>query len=209
MRLLIEVSFLRCQIQTLVSKYRHFGLVGLAGHQWETNAVSQFRVCTLRRSNWNPIMSKQRAKAVPFQRLRQMRPPCFWRMPRYCPLWPHISQDSLCARKKKTEKEKMVRLRGADHHFCRPGRQKSWRKGKTSGEATRKYSKGWQLMQLKRSLQRTRLQRLKRPGPSKDADPEIRHSMRLSKSTILWPCVKCSIRPLGHNNALDRDQLPN
>ena len=44
--------------------------------------------------------------------------------------------------KKKKEREKMATSRGVDRHFRGPGRQKSWRKGKTSGDATRKCSKG-------------------------------------------------------------------
>ena len=40
--------------------------------------------------------------------------PCFWRMHRYDPLWPHISQE-----------KKMATLHGVYRHFCRPGRQKS------------------------------------------------------------------------------------
>ena len=38
--------------------------------------------------------------------------------------------------------EKGERKRGVYRHFCGPGRQKLWREGKTSGEATRKCSKG-------------------------------------------------------------------
>ena len=44
--------------------------------------------------------------------------------------------------KKKKEKEKTATLHGVDRHFHGPGWQKSWRKGKTSGDATRKCSKG-------------------------------------------------------------------
>ena len=44
--------------------------------------------------------------------------------------------------KKKKESEKMTTSRGVDRHFHGPGRQKLWRKGKTSGDATRKCSKG-------------------------------------------------------------------
>ena len=49
---------------------------------------------------------------------------CFWRMHHYYPLWPHITQDSLPARKIRKKEKKW--------------RQKSWRKGKTSGDAARK-----------------------------------------------------------------------
>ena len=43
---------------------------------------------------------------------------------------------------KKAEREKTATSRGVDRHFCGSERQKSWRKGKTSGDATRKCSKG-------------------------------------------------------------------
>ena len=36
----------------------------------------------------------------------------------------------------------MATSRGVDRHFRGPGRQKSWRKGKTSDDATKKCSKG-------------------------------------------------------------------
>ena len=47
----------------------------------------------------------------------QMRPPftCFWRLHRYYPSWPHISQDSLRIRRE--EKEIMVTASGADLTF--------------------------------------------------------------------------------------------
>ena len=52
--------------------------------------------------------------------------PCFCRMHRYDPSWPHISQDSLSMRnRRKKEREKMVKSRGVDRHFRGPGRQKS------------------------------------------------------------------------------------
>ena len=44
--------------------------------------------------------------------------------------------------KKKKEREKMATSRDVDRHFRGPGRQKSWRKGKTSGDTTRKCSRG-------------------------------------------------------------------
>ena len=44
--------------------------------------------------------------------------------------------------KKKKERAKMATSRGVDRHFRGPGRQKSWRYGKTSGDTTRKCSKG-------------------------------------------------------------------
>ena len=45
--------------------------------------------------------------------------------------------------KKKKEREKMATsYGGVDRHFRGPGQQKSWCKGKTSGDATRKCSKG-------------------------------------------------------------------
>ena len=49
--------------------------------------------------------------------------------------WPHISQDSLRAQKRRTS-------HGVDRHLRWPGRQKSLRTGETSGDATRKCSKG-------------------------------------------------------------------
>ena len=65
---------------------------------------------------------------------------CFWRMHRYNPSWPHISQDSLHAQQE--HKEKMASSRGVVGHFRGPGRQKSWHRSKTSGDTTRKCSKG-------------------------------------------------------------------
>ena len=50
------------------------------------------------------------------------------------------------------EREKMATLRSVDRHFRRPVHQKSWRKGKTSGDAMRKCSTGWRLTRLTRSL---------------------------------------------------------
>ena len=44
--------------------------------------------------------------------------------------------------KKKKEREKMATSRAVDRHFRGPGWQKSWRKRKTSGDTTRKCSKG-------------------------------------------------------------------
>ena len=43
--------------------------------------------------------------------------------------------------KNKKKREKMAKLRGVGHHFCRSWQQKLWRKGKTSGDATKKCSK--------------------------------------------------------------------
>ena len=97
--------------------------------------MSQFRLCILRRSIWKPITSQRWTKAVPIWRNTPARP-CFWRMHRYDPSWPHISQDSLCSRNR-WKKEKMATSRGVDRHFRGPGRQKLRRKGKTSGDATR------------------------------------------------------------------------
>ena len=66
--------------------------------------------------------------------------------------------------------------RGVDHHFRGPGQQRvTWREGKTSGDATRKWSKGstvtfnnsWPGEQ---GLWRTRLHRPQRPSPSEEAD---------------------------------------
>ena len=47
-----------------------------------------------------------------------------------------------CAPQKKKEREKIATSHGVDRHFLGPVRQKSWYKGKTSGDATRKCSKG-------------------------------------------------------------------
>ena len=46
------------------------------------------------------------------------------------------------AASQKGKKEKMATFCGVDRHFRGPGRQKSWRKGKTFEDATRKCSKG-------------------------------------------------------------------
>ena len=96
----------------------------------------------------------------------------------------------------------MATLRSVDRHFYRPGQQKSWRKGKISGDATRKCSK--RLTRLTRSLWRTRLRRPQRPSPSKDADPELRHSTypewpglgrisSFSTAALLWSGVSWPI----------------
>ena len=53
----------------------------------------------------------------------------------------HIPKFFVCPKRKK-EREKMATLRGVDRHCRGPGLQISWRKGKTSGDATRKCSKG-------------------------------------------------------------------
>ena len=55
---------------------------------------------------WRPITSQRRTKAVPIQGLLQMQPcfPSFWRINRYYPSWPHISQDYLRTQRRKTEK---------------------------------------------------------------------------------------------------------
>ena len=53
----------------------------------------------------------------------------------------HIPRFFVCPKKKK-EREKMATSRDIDRHFCGPGRQKSWCKSKTSGDTTRKCSKG-------------------------------------------------------------------
>ena len=95
-------------------------------------AVSQFRVCIPQRSIWRPITSLRHAKAVQIQRLLQMQPtdapssPCFWRMHRYYPSRPNISQDSLHAWKRRKNEKKMATLHGVDRHFRGPRRQKSW-----------------------------------------------------------------------------------
>ena len=68
--------------------------------------------------------------------------PSFWRMHSYYPSWPHISPRLFVCPEKNKEREKMVTSCGTDRHFRWPGRQKSWRKSKTSGDATRKCSKG-------------------------------------------------------------------
>ena len=51
-------------------------------------------------------------------------------------------QRSFVRPKKTIEREKMATSRGVDCHFRGPRWQKSWRKGKKSGDATRKCSKG-------------------------------------------------------------------
>ena len=74
---------------------------------WETllRVVSQFSVCILQRSIWE---SQRCTKAVSIQRLLQMLLllPVFWRMHRNDPSWPHISQDSLHARKRRKKERK-------------------------------------------------------------------------------------------------------
>ena len=85
-------------------------------------------------------MSQHGVKVVPIWRLLQLLLlfPVFEDAPLRSSS--HIPRFFACPKKKK-ETEKMVTSRGVDCHFCGPGRQKSWRKGKTSGDATRKCSK--------------------------------------------------------------------
>ena len=95
---------------------RWFKQGGRKGKTWDlllvnSFAVSQFRVWIL----WRPHL---KANYVKTQRLSQfegssrcspqMWPffPCFWRMDCYYPSWPHISQDSLRARKSKKERKR-------------------------------------------------------------------------------------------------------
>ena len=55
----------------------------------------------------------------------------------------HIQTFSAHPKKKKVrDREKVPTSRGVDRHFRWPGRQKWWRKGKTSSDTTRKCSKG-------------------------------------------------------------------
>ena len=63
-----------------------------------SSAVSQFRVCILRRSMWRPVTPLRCVKAVPIWRLLQLRAsfPCFCRMQRYCPSWPQLSRFFAC-----------------------------------------------------------------------------------------------------------------
>ena len=135
-----------------------------------TCAASQFRVCILRRSIWRPIMSREgcpNLKVPPDAAHR-----CgliflvFGRMHRYYPSWPHISRNSLRARKRRLKKRKYKHR--VDRHFHRPGWQKLWRKGETSVDVPF-------MSHLTRSLRKTHLWRPQRPNPSKDADPELRH----------------------------------
>ena len=112
--------------------------------QWKcggTLAVNQLRLCILQRSIWRPITSQCRAKAVAIQRLLQTQPantvlhfPVFGG----CFMASHIPRFFACPKNKK-ERDKMATLRGVDRHFRGPGQQKSWRKGKTPGDATRKW----------------------------------------------------------------------
>ena len=106
-------------------------------------AVSQFRVCILWRSIWRPITSKSRAKAVPIWRLLQMLLLSLFRedAPILSFMASHISTFFVRPKKKK-EREKMATLHGVDRHFCGPGWQKSWCKGKTPGDANTKCSNG-------------------------------------------------------------------
>ena len=150
----------------------------------KTVAVSQFRVCILEHCDvigiWRPITPQRRAKAVP---ILQMQPSftSFWRMHLCYPSWPHISQNSLWARKRRKEERKwrhrvayinpFAGLGGRNHDV----RVKHLVMQPGNAPKTR-------VTRLTRSLQRTRLQRPQRPGPSKDADPELRHSICLVKT---------------------------
>ena len=130
-----------------------------------TIAVTQFRVCVLRRSIWRQITSQRRTKAVPIRRLLQTLPsfPCFWRMHRYDPLWPRISQDSLRALKRWKKKGKWRHCMAQIVNFVGLGGR--------NRELQINY-----LPMKPGNAPKARLRRLQRPGPSKDADPELRHS---------------------------------
>ena len=86
--------------------------------------------------------------AVPIRRLLQMQPTnaSFFSLfledgPLSSFVASHIPRVFTRPKKKKT-REKMATSHGVDRHFLGPGRLKSWRKGKTSDDATRKCSKG-------------------------------------------------------------------
>ena len=130
----------------------------------QTVAVSQFRVCILQRSIWRTIMSQSEGSFK-------------------CSFFSLFLEE--------TPLLNFATSRGVDRHLRRPGRQKSWRKGKTSGN----FPKARPTTRPTRSLWRTRLRRLQRPGPSKDADPELR------RSKCLKSCFVRSARPLAAESA--------
>ena len=67
---------------------------------------------------------------------------CFWKDAPLRSFGASHIPRSFAQPKKKKEREKMATSRAVDHHFRGSGRQKSLRKGKTSGDTTRKCSKG-------------------------------------------------------------------
>ena len=89
-------------------------------------------------------VSQHRSKAVPIWRILQMQPTigAFFSLfledaPLLSFMASHIPRFYACPKKKK-EREKMASSPDVYCHFRGPEQQKSWRKGKTSGDATRK-----------------------------------------------------------------------
>ena len=115
--------------------------------RFATIAASQFRVCILQ---W-PHLKASYITTLHEGCLNSKAPP---NAPHKCgllfPLFGGCTASILhvltypkilCVSKK--EREKMATLRCVYCHFRGPGRQKSWHKGKTTGDTTRKCSKGY------------------------------------------------------------------
>ena len=124
------------------------------------------QVCILQRSLWGPITSQRRAKSVPIWRVG-----CFWRMHHYDPSWPHISQDSLCAQKRrKKERKWRHRMTQIVTFTGLGGRVGNAPKARPSHLTTADEVN----------------KRPQRPSPSEDADPELRHG-RCVLNTLFQP----------------------
>ena len=90
---------------------------------------------------WRQITSQRCAKAVPIRMLLQMQPTnaaFFSLFLEDAPLPSFVASHipRFARPKKKKDRDKMVTSYGVDRHFRGPGQQKSWCKGKTSGDTT-------------------------------------------------------------------------
>ena len=137
---------------------------------------------------WRPVTSQRRVKPVPLWRLLQMQPsfPCFWRMHRYRPSWPHISRDSLRIWKRR-KKERKWRHRvawtvtfaglGGRNHDVRVKHLVT----QTGNAPKTRLSRSTTLDTVNKVSLKVR--RPQSPSPSEDADPELRRSDRLQWSS--------------------------
>ena len=151
-------------------------------------AVSQFRVCILRRCIWRHHNAMQRlsqfegsSKCSP-----QMRHSfsSFWS---YYPFAASHIPRFFARPKKMKERKNIATSLGIDRHFRGPRQHllmQPWCALNARPSHLTMDDPAFQ-----RSLRRTHLWRLQRPGPSKDADPELRHSSKFAKFHLHVPTV--------------------